>query len=132
LLEGVAPRMAFGGAAGPPVERLEVGTELPDFELPDANGQTVTLSSLRGDPVLLVNWSPTCGFCKRIVPDFAELDPALLDRGVRPVFLTTGTPEANSEVLGDVEEEVTVLFQGEERAEFFAGLGTPAAYLVDE
>ncbi|MEW6470963.1 MAG: peroxiredoxin [Actinomycetota bacterium] len=43
---------------------LAVGTEAPDFALPDANGQIVRLSDFRGRPVVLVfyplDWSPGC------------------------------------------------------------------------
>lgn len=43
---------------------LPVGTPAPDFTLPDANGQPVSLSDFRGRPVVLVfyplDWSPGC------------------------------------------------------------------------
>jgi peroxiredoxin len=43
---------------------LPVGSEAPDFSLPDANGRPVTLSDFRGKPVVLVfyplDWSPAC------------------------------------------------------------------------
>lgn len=43
---------------------LSVGTEAPDFELPDADGTLVRLSELRGRPVVLafypLDWSPGC------------------------------------------------------------------------
>ena len=43
---------------------LSVGTEAPDFALPDANGEVVRLSDFRGRPVVLVfyplDWSPGC------------------------------------------------------------------------
>src|SRR5437588_1172297 len=58
LLEGVAPRTVFGGA---PANKLEVGAEIPAFELPDLDDKVVTMESLRGEQILLVNWSPTCG-----------------------------------------------------------------------
>lgn len=45
-------------------EPLPVGSEAPDFELPDASGQAVRLSDFRGRPVVLVfyplDWSPGC------------------------------------------------------------------------
>src|SRR5881628_366060 len=43
---------------------LAVGTEAPDFALPDTEGKTVRLSDYRGRPVVLVfyplDWSPGC------------------------------------------------------------------------
>jgi peroxiredoxin len=45
-------------------EGLAVGAQAPDFSLPDANGQSVSLSGYRGQNVLLVfyplDWSPGC------------------------------------------------------------------------
>lgn len=55
-----APKME-----GPAVnEPLPVGTPAPDFSLPDASGQPVSLKDYRGQTVLLVfyplDWSPGC------------------------------------------------------------------------
>ncbi|HEX6022461.1 MAG TPA: peroxiredoxin [Solirubrobacter sp.] len=56
----VAPPME-GEAVNEP---LPVGTEAPDFALPDASGELVRLSDFRGRPVVLVfyplDWSPGC------------------------------------------------------------------------
>jgi len=45
-------------------EGLPVGTQAPDFSLPDANGKLVRLSDFRGKNVVLVfyplDWSPAC------------------------------------------------------------------------
>lgn len=45
-------------------EPLPVGSAAPEFRLPDANGQMVSLSDYHGRPVVLVfyplDWSPTC------------------------------------------------------------------------
>jgi len=45
-------------------EPLAPGTKAPEFTLPDANGNTVSLSDYRGKPVVLVfyplDWSPGC------------------------------------------------------------------------
>lgn len=55
-----APKME-GRALNKP---LPVGTQAPDFALPDPNGRVVRLSDYRGRPVVLVfyplDWSPGC------------------------------------------------------------------------
>ncbi len=55
-----APKME-GAAESTP---LPVGTQAPEFALPDANGNPVRLSDYRGKPLVLVfyplDWSPGC------------------------------------------------------------------------
>ena len=54
------------------------------------DGNDRSLESLRGRKVLLVNWSPTCGFCKKISDGLAEVQDTLSDRDVDLVFVTSG------------------------------------------
>lgn len=125
LLQGVAPspRGKDGIAQGKPI---------PAFELPNAEGQTVSLESLRGQKILLVNWSPTCGYCQEIAPELAELQPRLREHDVRPVLIATGEIEANRRIMEEAGLDPLLLFQEAGEAEVFVGMGTPAAYLVDE
>jgi cytochrome oxidase Cu insertion factor (SCO1/SenC/PrrC family) len=41
------------------MQPLEVGTEAPEFTLPDVDGEQVSLSDFDGQVVLLNFWSPT-------------------------------------------------------------------------
>ncbi|MDK2805361.1 MAG: hypothetical protein PWQ94_525 [Thermoanaerobacterium sp.] len=54
-------------------EKVQVGTEkgdlAPDFSLKDINGNTVTLSKLRGRKVILNFWATTCPYCKIEMPE---------------------------------------------------------------
>jgi peroxiredoxin len=45
----------------------------PDFQLPDVNGQVVSLSAQRGHPVLLNFWATWCPPCVDEVPSLEEL-----------------------------------------------------------
>src|SRR6266545_1761545 len=80
-------------------EGIAQGENIPSFELPDAEGQMVSFESLKGQKLLLVNWSPTCGFCRRIAPELAELQPRLREHDILPVFIATGEVEANRQLM---------------------------------
>jgi peroxiredoxin len=129
FLEGVAAEEFQSGAAA--FEGLPLGAEIPPFELSDLDGKTVTTRDLLGQQTFLVNWSPTCGFCARIAPEIAELQPELRDRGVRTVFISSGTRESLREQVEEFSLDIQVLIQEELGAEIFSGMGTPAAYLID-
>jgi peroxiredoxin len=127
LLHGVAQVATGRGPQG-----IAQGRMIPSFELPDAEGRTVSLESLRGQKLLLVNWSPTCGFCKQIAPELAELQPRLREHDVRPVLIATGEIEANRQIMEEAGLDALLLLQEPGETEVFSGMGTPVAYLVDE
>ena len=76
--------------AGP----LRAGTAAPDFTLPSAPDQTVSLKSFRGRPVILAfypaDWSPVCGdqmaLYNEVLPEFQRYDAELLGISVDGVW----------------------------------------------
>ena len=130
LLDGVAyeppPEPSNAWPTG-----VAVGDPIPAFALPDAAGVEVAIADLQGRDVLLVNWSPRCGFCTRIAPELAALQPELQARGVEMVFITLGDAEENRPMLEEHSLYPRVLFGDGLDVEVFAGVGTPSAYLVD-
>lgn len=55
------------------VERSPAGPMAADFVLTSLDGKTVSLSSLRGKPILLNFWATWCGWCVKEMPDMARL-----------------------------------------------------------
>lgn len=74
-------------------DRLEPGDEAPDFTLPDADGEPFTLSSLRGEKVLLYFYpaAMTPGCTKQSV-DFEASLSDLAEAGVRVVGVSPDSP----------------------------------------
>jgi peroxiredoxin len=74
--------------------RTEVGDNAPDFTLSTTSDQSVTLSKLRGKPVVLVfypaDWSPVCGdqvsLYNEMLSVFNEYDAQLLGISVDGVW----------------------------------------------
>jgi AhpC/TSA family len=81
-----------------PSAGLAVGTPFPSFSFPDLAGQTIALEDFLGKRVLLVNWSPQCGFCDRIAPDLSELQPDFLKQNVQLLLLSQGTGESDGKL----------------------------------
>jgi peroxiredoxin Q/BCP len=72
---------------------IEPGDTAPDFELPDQDGQPVTLSSLRGQPVVLYFYpkadtpgctTQACGVRDRL-PDYEQAGAVVLGASPDPV-----------------------------------------------
>src|SRR5215831_15193776 len=65
---------------------LDPGKLAPDFSLPSTPDQKVSLSDLRGRPVVLVfypaDWSPVCGdqlgLYNELLPEFSEFDAQIV------------------------------------------------------
>jgi peroxiredoxin len=73
---------------------LAAGSEAPEFELPSKPDQTVALSDLRGQPVILAfypsDWSPVCSdqmaLYQELLPEFQRFNAELLGISVDGIW----------------------------------------------
>ncbi len=75
------------------------GMPAPDFTLKDREGNTVSLSSLKGKLVLLDFWGSWCGPCRQTHPHLKKLYATYKDKGfeILGVSNESGTPEKQYE-----------------------------------
>jgi peroxiredoxin len=81
--------------------RLHEGAAAPDFTLPDANGNEVALSSLRGKWVMLDFWGTWCGWCVKGIPQMAKEYERLKDR---VEFVSVDCGDARDKWLAGIEK----------------------------
>jgi len=59
--------------AGCSSQAPQVGEQAPDFQLPNLEGQSISLSDFRGEPVLVNFWASWCGPCIYEMPFIQEV-----------------------------------------------------------
>ena len=79
-------------------EGMEVGKLSPDFTLQNTDGNTVTLSGLRGSPVLINFWATWCVPCGQEMPYLQEIYDIYTPKGLK--FLSVDFGESADKVRG--------------------------------
>jgi thiol-disulfide isomerase/thioredoxin len=123
-------RTAFKNA-GIPVLRQRT---LPvDFTLPYANGQNVTLSSLKGRVVFLNFWATWCPPCREEMPSMESLYRRFRDKGME--FLAVDIQEDPAKVAAFFEEFGLTFPAALDRNGLVSGKygirGIPSTFIID-
>lgn len=118
--------------AGHPNEGLPIGAIVPNFELPDLNGETVSVESLRSErlPVLFLFVSPTCNPCKALLPEFDLWQKELAGK-INFVFISNGDASENREKFDGDAAKVMLLQKDREITNLLKAKWTPTALLMD-
>jgi len=67
-----------------------VGEPAPDFKLQNLDGQYISLSDLRGKPVLLNFWATWCKFCRYEMPYLQQVYEEWSDKGLVVLAINIG------------------------------------------
>ena len=77
---------------------LPLGTEAPDFSLPDTDGKTISRDDFRGQRGLLVVFMCNhCPYVKHVAPELARLADEYQAKGVAVVGISSNDIEAHPE-----------------------------------
>jgi thiol-disulfide isomerase/thioredoxin len=112
--------------------RGHVSGPAPAFSLQTLAGQTVSLESLKGKPVLLAFWAPWCGVCKMESKNFSWVKSLAGDRV--HVLSVASAWEDVSEVQGYVAQNAVdypVLLDVEQLSTKFRVEAFPTVYFLD-
>jgi peroxiredoxin len=107
---------------------LDIGQPAPRLRLPNLSGKVVNLSDFRDKQTLLLFWNPYCGFCQRMLQDVKMWESHFVSKGLKSIFISTGTVEANQEM--GLRSEI-LLEESFNVGRLFGARGTPSAILID-
>ncbi len=112
-------------------------TPAPDFTMTDLDGNTLSLDSLKGKPIVINFWATWCGFCVKEMPDFDTVYSELGD-DVTFVMLnvTDGARETREKAENFYAEQgysFPVYFddQGLQGTNTYGVTGFPTTYFID-
>jgi peroxiredoxin/uncharacterized membrane protein YphA (DoxX/SURF4 family) len=107
----------------------QIGDPAPEIVLPSVSGKRRNVKDFYGQPLVLLFWNPSCGFCSRMLEDLRSWERNRPDDAPQLLLISTGSAEANrqmhlrSEILLDDDFLV---------GRAFKSTGTPSAVLLDE
>ena len=87
---------------------MQVGEVAPDFELLDVDGNSVSLSSFAGQPVMINFWATWCAPCRIEMPEMQAVYEARKDEGF--VILALNQDESAETVTAYFHDEMNLTF----------------------
>jgi cytochrome c biogenesis protein CcmG/thiol:disulfide interchange protein DsbE len=109
-----------------------IGTNAPDFTVQDSD-RTVTLSSLRGQVVVLNFWATWCAPCVEEVPSLVEMQRKMKAKGITVVAVSIDVDESayHRFVKDHGVNLLTVRDPDQKTPKLYGTMGWPETYIID-
>lgn len=126
--------LVIPAAQEPPEGEPQIGSLAPDFQLQDLNGETVSLSDLRGSPVILNFWATWCGACRSEMPYLQQVYDEWQGQGL--VILTISLREPSTTVADFMQTNnlsfPVLLDINDDVRQMYIVSGIPTTFFIDE
>ena len=103
----------------------------PDFTLRDLKGNQVSLSDLRGQPIVLNFWATWCMPCRVEIPHLEALYTKYKDQGLVILGMNTETDYMKVKHFAETRISYTVLLDGQTQSQAYDVSGIPCTYYID-
>ncbi len=127
---------AVGCSGGEDTGMPAPGRQAPDFQLETINGETVSLESLRGRPVVINFWATWCAPCRIEIPVLQALHetPEWRARGLAILAVNLGEPPGLvNEFVEAFNMSFTVLLDpGQKVSRSYNAALIPTTYFIDK
>lgn len=129
-----SPETPAGTSPTAPVERPQVGKLAPDFQLENLDGEAISLSNLRGNPVLINFWATWCAPCVHEMPALQQIYEEWSGKGLVLLTIDMGeSPSKVEEFMRSYRLSFPVLLDTKESvAEKYNIRGIPTTFLIDK
>lgn len=124
LVEGILPT---GNGTGPAVSTLTVGDDLPNLPLATLAGTTFA-GLAKGQEAILLFWSPSCGYCRRLAPEVLAWEANRPASAPELLVLSIGDVEA---IRAEGFQSTVLIDDGTNVRTRFGSRGTPSALRID-
>ncbi|WP_160141710.1 TlpA family protein disulfide reductase [Salicibibacter halophilus] len=126
----------YNSVSSPPTG-VNQGEKAPDIELPQAEGESMSLNDVRGTFVIMNFWASWCEPCIREFPLLNQVNQEFSDEEVNVLAVNMSSFERTMddamEFLGDRPVTMPVLFDTDgEMADAYQVAGLPTTYLINE